>query len=79
MVNLEIKDEIYKNCIKMWEIAEKMGITDSSLSVKTLRNAREKLEIICTRGKNDDKSWYMELAHDQNTRANRANKGTIAT
>ena len=34
MINLEIKDEIIKSRVKMWEIAEKMGITDSSLSRK---------------------------------------------
>jgi len=42
MVNLKIRDEISKNRIKMWEIAEKMGITDSSLSRKFRRELTER-------------------------------------
>ena len=34
MVNLEIREEISKSRIKMWEIAAKMGITDCYLSRK---------------------------------------------
>jgi len=34
MINLEMRDEILKSRVKMWEIAQKMNITDSSLSRK---------------------------------------------
>lgn len=50
---------------------------DFGITIKTLRNAREKLKIVCTRGKGDDKSWYWELAHIQNTGASRANRGNM--
>jgi len=40
--------------------AKNYGIT-----IKTLRIAREKLGVLCTRGKGNDKSWYWELAHNK--------------
>ena len=36
------------------------------IAPKTLRDAREKMGIICTRGKGEDKSWYWELDLSKN-------------
>lgn len=41
MINSDIREEIMKNRIKMWEIAERLGITDSVLSKKFRKELTE--------------------------------------
>jgi len=40
---------------------------EAGISLKTLRDAREQMRVICKKGEHPDKAWYWQLAPTQNT------------